>query len=186
MQHFRRWLAAFDKARKYLQRSNSSIAGCGMVQKDHMTRLFPAHIHPVSAHFFQHIAVTHFGTYQFQMLACQIAFQTKVGHHRGDNTAACQQTILAHRCRHQRHDLVAIDNLALFIDNNQPVGIAIQRNANMRACGNHGLLQGRHMGGTNPIVDILAVGRNADGGNLCPQLPDCSWCNLIGRPIGAI
>ena len=86
---------------------------------------------PSCAHLFQHISVTHLGADQLQMLACQIAFKAEVRHHRRDNAITAQQTVAAHRCRQQCHNLVAVDHPTLFVDHDQPVGIAIQRNANI-------------------------------------------------------
>ncbi len=186
MQHFGRWLAAFHELRQHLQRSNGPVPGGRMIEQNHMSRLLPTNIHAPRPHFLQYIAVTNLGAHQFQMLACQIAFQPQVRHHRCDDAATSQQAIAAERCRHQRHDLVAIDDPALLIHDDQPVGIAIQRNTDMCARRNHRFLQRRNMRRADPVVDIAAIGIDPDGRDLCPQFPNCRRRHLISRPVCAI
>ena len=43
--------------------------------------------------------------------------------------------------RDQRHQLVAVDQPALLVDHDQPVGIAVEREADVRAARDHRLLQ---------------------------------------------
>ena len=51
----------------------------------------------------------------------------------------------AHRAAKQSHDLVTVDYLAMFIDNDQSVGIAVKRNPNIRARCNDGFLKRGNM-----------------------------------------
>ena len=45
--------------------------------------------------------------------------------------------------RDQRHQLVAVDQPALLVDDDQPVGIAVERQADVRAARDHRLLEER-------------------------------------------
>jgi hypothetical protein len=49
------------------------------------------------------------------------------------NAAAAQPPARRHSRADQRHDLVAVDGLALFVDDDQPVGVAIERDADVGA-----------------------------------------------------
>ena len=84
------------------------------------------------------------------------------------------------------HELVAIDDIALFIDDDDPVGISIERNADISAgfldLFGHRFRRRR----ANLVIDIVAIGLDADGDDLRPQLPQRERGNLVGRTIGAI
>jgi hypothetical protein len=186
MQHFAGRLPAFDELRQYLKRGNRAVACRGMVEKDHMPRLFTTDIDTMLAHFFENIAVTDFGTHQFQMLAFQIALKPKVGHHRRNNTVARKFARAAHRSSEQSHDLVTVDYLAMFIDNDQSVGIAVKRNANIRAA--ETTVSCKVATCVDPTLSLmfLPFGSTPMERYLGTQLPNGSWCDLIGCTIRAI
>ena len=61
-------------------------------------------------------------------------FEPEVGHHRRDQPAArAAGPRRAQPLRDQRHHLVAVDDLALLVDDDQPVGVAVERDADVGA-----------------------------------------------------
>ena len=44
-----------------------------------------------------------------------------------------QAAVLAPRARHDRHELVAVDGPALLVDDQHPVGVAVERDADVGA-----------------------------------------------------
>jgi hypothetical protein len=61
----------------------------------------------------------------------QEALQAQVGHHRGDDTLAAQTPVGRPGLCDQGQDLVAIDQLARLVRYQQPIGVAIQRDAKL-------------------------------------------------------
>ena len=82
--------------------------------------------------------------------------------------------------------LVAVVYPPLGVRHHQPVAIAVQRNAQIRAMGAHCVGQRLGMRGAAFIVDIEAVRLVADGDHLGPQLVQDVRGNVIGRAIGAV
>ena len=148
--------------------------------------MFAAHVVAPGAHCLEDIAVTHLGTDQVEALAVEEAFKAKVGHDGGNDPAPTQLSARGKLAANQGHDLVTIDGLALFIDHDQPVGITIQGNADVRAAGDNAFLYEIEVGRAALVVDVGAVGRNANRNNLCTQFPDCRRGDLVSGTIGAI
>ena len=71
----------------------------------------------------------------------ELPLEPEVGHHRRDHRAAVQLAAPLQAERDQRHQLVAVDQLALLVDDDQPVGVAVEREADVGAARDHRLLQ---------------------------------------------
>src|SRR5690606_7584902 len=83
-------------------------------------------------------------------------------------------------------DLVTVDDLAFFIADNQPVGIAVKRKAKIGTVLDHAFLQDADGGRAAVFVDVGAVGGNADGNHLGAQFVQDARGDLVGRAVGAI
>jgi hypothetical protein len=86
----------------------------------------------------------------------------------------------------QRHQLVAIDHLALLVDDQHPVGVAIQRDADIGAHFVHLPRQGGRIGRAAIHVDVETVGLVVDRHHLGAQFPQRRRSRLVGGAIGAI
>ena len=98
-----------------------------------MAGLLAADIGPDGAHAFRHIAVADLGAMQLQAGIAQEPLQPEIGHHGGDDAAAVQPAGLVPGPGDQRQDLVAVDQFAMLVRHSHAVGIAVQRDAEMRA-----------------------------------------------------
>ena len=88
--------------------------------------------------------------------------------------------------RDQRHQLVAVDQLALLVDDDQPVGVAVEREADVGAARDHRFLEQLRMGRAAVVVDVEAVGRDAERDHLGAQLPQRLGRDVVGGAVGAI
>ena len=68
--------------------------------------------------------------------------------------------------REHREDLVAVDRVAVAVDREHPVAVAVERDPEIESALADGLLQQREVGGAAAVVDVLAVRRVADRGHL--------------------
>src|SRR3546814_8205337 len=66
-------------------------------------------------------------------LASQETLKAKVRHYRRYQPTATQRSRPRPVRRDQCHDLIAVDDLSFFIHNNQPVGVPIECDANVRS-----------------------------------------------------
>ena len=63
----------------------------------------------------------------------ELSLKPKVGHHGRDHGIALEVAAALQAERDQRHELIAVDHLPLLIDNDQAIGVAIEREADVRA-----------------------------------------------------
>ncbi len=94
--------------------------------------------------------------------------------------------LAAQDCAITANQLVAVDHLAALIDHDQPVRIAVERNADMGAAVAHDRLQLIGMHRTAIAVDIGAVRLDADRNDIGAQLPEHGRRHLVGSAVGAV
>ncbi len=88
--------------------------------------------------------------------------------------------------RDHRHQLVAIDHFAMLVDNDDAIGVAIERDADI---GPHFLDLGAQRvrrGRAHLVVDVEAVRLDADREHFGAQLPQRNGRHLVGGAIGAV
>ena len=90
------------------------------------------------------------------------AEEPEVRHHRADHDVALERAVEPHRDRARREDLVAVDHVADGIGEQRPVGVAVEREARLRAAADH--LGGDDLGVQRAaaVVDVRAVGLGVD------------------------
>src|SRR3990170_2892248 len=98
-----------------------------------MARLLAADIVAMLAHMLDHVAVAHWRARESEIEALQIALKPEIRHHRGDDTAAREPPALQPGFGDDRHELIAVDDGALLVDDDYPVGVAVERDADIGA-----------------------------------------------------
>ncbi len=88
--------------------------------------------------------------------------------------------------RDHGHQLVAVDQMALLVDDDDAVGVAVERDADVGAQLAHLARQRVGRGRADVAVDVEAVRLDADGDDLRAQLPQRFGRHLVGRAVGAI
>ncbi len=178
--------AALDHDGQDLKRRHQAVAGGGMVVQDQVARLFAAQVEPARSHPLHDVTVADLGPLQHEAVAGQGALKAQVGHHGGDHAAALQHAPPGPVTADQRHDLVAVDHLAVFVANDQPVGVAVQGDADVGPpVADHGR-QGLRVGRAAVGVDISPVGRHPDRNDLGPKFVEGRRGDLVAGTIGAI
>ena len=85
-----------------------------------------------------------------------------------------------------RHQLIAVDQMTLFIDDHDAVGIAVERDPDIGAHLAHLGGQRCGVGRTAILVDVEAVRIDAERDHLRAQFPQCFRRHLVGRAVRAI
>ena len=101
----------------------------------------PPTLQPLVAHLLEHVAVADLGAEQLEPCVAKLPLEAEVGHHRRHDRVALELAARLQAERDQRHQLVAVDQLALLVDDDQPVGVAVERQADIRAARDHRFLQ---------------------------------------------
>src|SRR5215471_8499032 len=80
----------------------------------------------------QNVAVADLRAQEFDTATVQRELETEVGHHRADDRPA-QSLRLEPVAGENKEQLIAVDEVAPFVDHHDPVPVAVERQADMRA-----------------------------------------------------
>ncbi len=114
-----------------------AIARGGMVGEDHVSGLFPAERETAGAERFEHVPVSHCGLDHVDPSVAHRKTESEVGHHRDDDGVVTQFSTGAQIVGDDADDVVAVDDLAGVIDGDQPIGITVERDADICAVLDH-------------------------------------------------
>ena len=156
---FARRPSGLDDRGQNLQRRDQAVAGRRIIGEDDVARLLAAEIAAESAHLFDDIAVADRGAVQLDVLAVEKALEAEIGHHRRHQRAAGKPPAAGQPGGDQRHQLVAVEDDAALVGDDQPVGVAVERDADIGAARQH--LAPHLLGHQRAAfaVDVEAVGR---------------------------
>ena len=85
-----------------------------------------------------------------------------------------------------RHELIAVDHVALLVDDDHAVGVAVERDADIGAHFIDLADEIAWRGRAAILVDVEAVWIDAELDHVGAKLPQGLGRNLVGRPVGAI
>src|SRR5699024_9393068 len=88
-------------------------------------------------------------------------------------------------CKHCE-DRITIDDLAGCVDSDEPVGVAVVGDADIRPQLHHLLDQVIRFGGTAVVVDVRPVGLGMDRGDLTAEGAVHVGSDGTGRTVGAV
>ena len=98
-----------------------------------MAGLFAADVQVVSEHLFEDVAVTHAGADDFAACGGETFVEAEIAHYRGDERFLGQLVALEEIEADDGQHFVAVEEGAGFIAADQAVGVAIVREADLRA-----------------------------------------------------
>ena len=82
--------------------------------------------------------------------------------------------------------LVAVDDVALLVDDDHAVGVAVERDADIGAHLAHLAAERLRRGRAAVAIDVEAVGLDADRDDLGAELPQRLRRHLVGGAVGAV
>ena len=88
--------------------------------------------------------------------------------------------------RNHSHQLIAIDDLALLVDQHDAVRIAVKRDPDISAHFTNLFDESFRRGGAALVVYIAAIGIDADLDDFRAQFPQCFWGDFVAGPVGTI
>lgn len=94
--------------------------------------------------------------------------------------------VLLQRDRQDREDLVAVDEVALVVDDEAAIGVACERDAQVRALLDDADLEVAHVGRAAAVVDVDAVGPAWIGTTCAPCAANASSADIEAAPFASI
>ena len=151
-----------------------------------MAGLLAAEVVAVLAHGLEDVAVAHSGAAEGDAVLAQVQLQAQATHHGRDESILCELTFALSRNSQDSHDLVAVYQVALFVNCLATVGVTVVSDAQIRAVLNHSCLQLLRVGGAHTVIDVGAVGLYSQCNDLCAQrLEGCRGCR-VGCTVCAV
>ena len=112
--------------------------------------------------------------------------EAQIRHHRGDDAGFRQPPVIPPALGDHRQQLVAIDQMAVLVGDDDAIGVAIERDADIGAHFEH--LAAERLGRSRAAfaVDVEAVRLDADGDHVGAQLPERAGRDAVGGAVGAV
>ena len=151
-----------------------------------MATLLTADTAAVFSHVLIDILVAHSGLGVADALLIKSLIQTKVGHDRGNDGIGQQLATLLHVAAVDVQNMVASDDIALFIHTQATVSIAVIGKTDVQPLFYHELLQALDVGGTCIVVDIQSVGLCIDDVGVSAQRIEHRLSDVPGTAVGAV
>ena len=169
-----------------LKSGKETVAGCAVFTENKMAGLLPAKESPLLAHGRHDMAIAYVGTDKRTAPLLHEHFKRHVAHDRGHKDVAWKLALLHEILSAQGHDLVAIQNGALFVHDDEAIGIAVQSKPNIGP--RLADLRGHSLGvqGTAAVIDIQPVGLRTDFNDFGAQLLKGQRRDPIVGAIGAV
>ena len=151
-----------------------------------MSALLTAQAAAVHHHVFVNILVANGGLGVIDAQLVKGLVQAEVGHDRGHHRIAQELAPLLHVCAVDIENMVAGDDVALFIHTQAAVGISVVSKAHIQPIIHHKPLQHLNVGGAGVLVDVVAVGIGIDDIGLGTQSIKNRLGNVPGGTVGAV
>src|SRR5438270_13749487 len=94
-----------------------------------MTGRLATDVVAVLAHVLEHVAVADRRARKPNPHARKMAFKAEIRHHGGHDARLAEPAVLLEALGSHRQQLVAIDEMAAFVDDNHAIGITVERDA---------------------------------------------------------
>ncbi len=103
-----------------------------------------------------------------------------------DHARALQPAVFLPAFGDDGEQLVAVHHMAALVHDHDAVGVAVERDADIGAHLAHLAADRREIGGAAILVDVEAVGIDADRDHVGAEFPQRAGRHLVGGAIGAI
>ena len=178
-------LPRFAHDREHLQPGHERVASRGLVQQQDVARGLATQRYRRIRAACQDIAIADLRAFELDALLAQRHFESEVAHHRPDHRTLQRSGALA-RSRDDVDELVAIDDAAKAIDHDEPIAVAVERDARGGAHAGNGELQEAGRGRAAAVIDVAAVRRAADRNDFRAEIGERARHHFVAGAVGAI
>ena len=157
-----------------------------MVAEDQVSALLASKIEAVLQHLIDHVLVADVRANDLSPGLSHRVDQSGVAHDRRDQGLLVERSLLHHVQRRDRHDIVAVDQIAVFVAQQHAIGVAIMGQSDIGAVLAHLGKQLFRMHRPAILVDVLAVGLIAHDEDLGAELLEHAGGGFVGGAVRAI
>ena len=137
-----------------------------------MARLLAPEREVLGSERLEHVSVADLGLDDADAVLGHRPLEPEVRHDGDHEGVVGELAALLHRDREDRHDAVAVDDLAVGVDCETAIGVAVVRDAHVGAVLEHGGLQLVEVRRADAVVDVHAVGVGPDDDDLGARIPE--------------
>ncbi len=157
-----------------------------MIEEDQVAGLFAAEVISLGPHGFHHVAVSDLGPDQMPFHLLHGLLQAHIGHDRSNQRFFLQLSPAQQLLGTDGHDMIAIDNLAVFIADNQPVAVAVECQPDIGAQLLDLLGHDLRVQGPAFMIDVFSVRSNPDSSHLGPEFGKDMGRDFVGGSVRAV
>ena len=151
-----------------------------------MATLLPTDTAAILCHVFIDILVADSSFCISDALLIKSLVQTKVGHDSRDNSIGQQLATLLHVATIDVQNVVASNDIALFIYTQATVSIAVISKTDIQSLFHNKFLQALNVGRASVQVDVQTIGLVVDNICICTEGIKDRLCNVPAGAIGAV
>ncbi len=163
-----------------------AVAGRRQRPEDDVARLLAPEAQAVGVERGQDVAVPHVRLAHRDAAVLHGEAEAEVGHDRHHNGVAAEASPLGQVEGEQREEDVAVDDRAVLVHRDDPVGVAVEGEPEVGLVRDDGLGQFGRVGRAALVVDVGAVGRDVQGGHRRAELGQDTRRDGTGGAVGAV
>jgi hypothetical protein len=175
----------FDDAED-LEGGDEAVAGGGKVADNDVAGLFTAEVVIAFEHFFDDVFIADGDADDAASELGEGFIEAEVGHDGGDEGVVVEAIPLEEVDSEDGEDFVAIEEVAIFIAEEDAVGIAVVGEADVGLVFFGGLDEGFGVCAAAVVVDVVAIGGGVDGDDFGAELAEDLRGDFAGGAVGAI
>ena len=151
-----------------------------------MTGLLSSEIISVFQHIFKNITIPDFCFLYMNALFFTHQTESQIRHHGDNNGVLCKFSVFFQEISANRHDLISIYQLSVFIYSKHTIRISVKCNTDICLFGNNSCTQFVHMGRTTIGINVRSIWIGMNSDQICPQIfqrlnrsiGTCAFCTV--------
>ena len=163
-----------------------AVTGGGVLGEDDVSTLLAAQTVVVQHHVLVDVLVPHLGLGVLNAQFVKGLVQAEITHEGGDHGVAGEQALFLHVLAADIEDVIAGDDVPLFVHAQAPVSVPVIGKAHIQAVVHHELLQHLDMGGAGVLVDVEAIRLCVDDVGFGAQGIEHGFGDVPGAAVGAV
>ena len=184
--HLRESHVFFFHELENVERGDDAVPGGCVVEEDQVSGLFSAEVDLLFLHAFDDIAVSDRGDFHLDPRFFHGCDKPHVAHAGDRDGIGCQFTFRLVVEGAESDDAVSVDHIAVGIGEDDAVGVAVERDADVRLMFPDQFAHLFGMGGAAVFVDVCSIRSDGNGDDLDSKLLQDQRCDIIGGTVGTV
>ena len=179
-------LSGFLHDGQKVESREQAVTGRVLVEVNDMTGLLAAEIKSLLEHALEDIPVSDLGFLDVDVFTVAHHEESEVAHDRYDDSVLFEFSLFLHVPPDDCHDLIAVYDISLFIDGQEPVRVAVEGKAACSTLRDDSFLQLFKVSRAAVLIDIRPVRIRMNRDKVCAESPDGLCIRPEGCALGAV